>query len=1018
MWTKQIFFVVGILSMYQVISQEIYVSEVMVESNVTLTSASILASWNSSTTLTVTDGSTTHTVSISSSELVAECLVVGEDYSCNCSKGYAWSNEVCYYYGCCTEATCTKNVSQATSICVPKTQVRINGSVQLNSGPWDSVKTIVLQDGLKLLNGLVSTITTVPRSLTSPIADFVVNVSVRLDTPKLQDILTSLQSNLSSGPIYVDTKGMTNIYAPSGTVGYLENISLVCTLEEPTGTAGWNLSRQFERFSINNGLQARIYTDCAKEEYKSCVAVNLTKVTGAWSGTYECGFTTGTVRHTASAELNVALLPDVISMNFNPLIVDCSEVKSPNVRVKATIPNTPAIYTYFWSYNGDHPSQNMTKDTFSFERNFTLKCNPSELVNISFKNSIGQIKNEYVDIPMIRENVKACPMEVLNNEIWPKTPTRLTVVNRTCPVGRIGFKSRTCDNDSKWQEVFSKCISEELGKVTNAANNFLNGLGATQEVAKDIFQGIKNSSTSNSGSGDDVADISASIGIIGVMAKASVNIVLEEDVFPDLIDAASNMVNSSWSGVNESIRHSMSSNYLSNVEVLVKNIKINTSEGFNTSNLELRFCSSYDCSMSVFGIDVNMNKTNGTMKTMAVKNLMEKLKNKNFPGRNHSSVLLSATLEDNRDSNVTIKMLFPDEQPNATEYLCVFWDTKINDWSNEGCVANVTDNNQTLCECNHLTSFSVLMAKSANISSPDLDIITYIGLGVSVFSLLIFLFIESLVWSAVTKTNLSHFRHTAVVNIAVFRLLADCSFLASAFPDKISDTWCFTFTVCKHLFYLAMFTWMLCLSVMLVHQLIFVFSPVRKRVFMYLSSIVGYLLPIALVGTSYVYYKYTQQDYYDKKTCWLRYERLLEGSIHAFLLPVGTIILSNLFSMVVVIVTLVKTSVPDSSKADDKETAKSILKVVVFLTPVFGVTWIIGFVILILDDDDPMHKVANYSFTILNSFQGLFILLTGCLGEQKVREEVIRILMVKTGRDTDSMKKLTNSSNTTYTKDK
>ncbi|MED6268171.1 hypothetical protein CHARACLAT_019588 [Characodon lateralis] len=534
MWTKQIFFVIGILSMYQVISQEIYVSEVMVESNVTLTSASILASWNSSTTLTVTDSSTTHTVLISSSELVAECLVIGEDYSCNCSKGYAWSNEVCYYYGCCTEATCTKNVSQATSICVPKTQVRINGSVQLNSGSWDSVKTTVLQNGLKLLNGLASTIITVPRSSTPGLADFVVNVSVRLDTPKLQDILTSLQSNLSSGLIYVDTKGMANIYAPNGTVGYLENISVVCTLEEPTDTAGWNLSRQFERFSINNGLQARIYTDCAKEEYKSCVAVNLTKVTGAWSGTYECGFTTGTVRHTASTELNVALLPDVISMKFNPLIVECSKGKSPNVSVKATIPNTPANYTYFWSYNGDCPSQNMTKDTFSFEYNFTLDCTTKAptLVNISFKNSIGQIKNEYVEIPVIRENDKACPMEVLNNEIWPKTPTRLTVVNQTCPVGRIGFKSRTCDNDTKWQEVFSKCISEELGKVTNAANNFLNGLGATQEVAKDIFQGIKNSSTSNSGSGDDVADISASIGIIGVMAKASVNIVLEEDVFP------------------------------------------------------------------------------------------------------------------------------------------------------------------------------------------------------------------------------------------------------------------------------------------------------------------------------------------------------------------------------------------------------------------------------------------------------------------------------------------------------
>lgn len=49
-----------------------------------------------------------------------ECLVVGEEYSCNCSTGYAWSNEVCYNYGCCTEAPCLKNVSQATFICVEK----------------------------------------------------------------------------------------------------------------------------------------------------------------------------------------------------------------------------------------------------------------------------------------------------------------------------------------------------------------------------------------------------------------------------------------------------------------------------------------------------------------------------------------------------------------------------------------------------------------------------------------------------------------------------------------------------------------------------------------------------------------------------------------------------------------------------------------------------------------------------------------------------------------------------------
>lgn len=64
---------------------------------------------------------------------------------------------------------------------------------------------------------------------------------------------------------------------------------------------------------------------------------------------------------------------------------------------------------------------------------------------------------------------KFCNEEVKNGEFWPKTPNGDTVINRTCPHGRVGYKSRTCE-DATWQEVFSKCTNEELGKVANAAN--------------------------------------------------------------------------------------------------------------------------------------------------------------------------------------------------------------------------------------------------------------------------------------------------------------------------------------------------------------------------------------------------------------------------------------------------------------------------------------------------------------------------------------------------------------------
>lgn len=460
-------------------------------------------------------------------------------------------------------------------------------------------------------------------------------------------------------------------------------------------------------------------------------------------------------------------------------------------------------------------------------------------------------------------------------------------------------------------------------------------------------------------------------------------------LFQDFVQSASNMLDNTWTGINESVSFQMSTNYLESVENLVKNIKVNQSNGRDTQNLELKFCRTSECRVSVFNISVKLNQSCGIMKTLGVKNLMNRLRN-NYSDTERTSLLLSATLEGTNESSVDIHLDFPREKQNYTKPVCVFWNVTGDDWADEGCFLKQSSDDRVVCECNHLTAFSVLMAKG-DVSDGVLEIITYVGLGVSISSLLIFLLVESLVWSAVVKTGLSLFRHTALVNIAVFLLLADCCFLGTTSPKDLSADMCLALTVCKHLFFLAMFCWMMCLSVMLVHQLIFVFSPLRKRVFMFLSSIVGYICPVIIVGSSYVYCKYTQKPYYSPDTCWLVYVRILEGSLHAFLIPVGVVILTNLFSMVVVIVTLVRSNVPDGSKADEKETAKSIIKVVVFLTPVFGLTWIVGYAMLILGEKSPLFPVFNYSFTILNSFQVLSMLSFFFLFK---RQQVDRILVL------------------------
>lgn len=58
------------------------------------------------------------------------------------------------------------------------------------------------------------------------------------------------------------------------------------------------------------------------------------------------------------------------------------------------------------------------------------------------------------------------------------------------------------------------------------------GLNATQSMAITIFQVLKNSSTSGDDPSEAMADIDESINVLNLMARASGNIELQEDLFP------------------------------------------------------------------------------------------------------------------------------------------------------------------------------------------------------------------------------------------------------------------------------------------------------------------------------------------------------------------------------------------------------------------------------------------------------------------------------------------------------
>ncbi|XP_056437289.1 adhesion G-protein coupled receptor F1 [Gadus chalcogrammus] len=1014
----RVLIILGTVFIYnQVVSGDVFVAELMVESNITLATSSILSTFNNSQ-LNVA----TQQVSIQEIELVSDCLLLGETVRCDCGQGYIWTNDVCYNTTCCNDSTCTKPILGYEPMCIPKFPVQIVGTVELVTGPWDDAAEAMLIAGLKKLNGFESLNVTTLQS--DAIADFVANVSAVFLTSKLQEVLGSLELQMNAS-IVMESIGLVEMTATGSLVCYDSTPMMTCTFNEILGVNMWSMSRGEEFAELGNGSVAQL-TTCEIANTPACIHLTLNRVNGNWAGVFKCEFSEGSVRHTALLGLNVALLPDPIKMVMDPLTVDCSEGESDSetVKVTTTIAPTTEDYKVTWFYRGVEqatltPTVSVEEQVYTFDVPIScIKSLDPHYVNITFENKKDQKKTLRLDIGVIYPGAPFCAREYSGLSWWPRTPAGNSVFIRTCPEGREGYVSRTCDG-SVWQEPYFQCISTDVLRALEVADSFKQGFGATQSAAEGIFGNLNNGSSKNTGSKEDLADLGAGISILSTMAQASGNVVLHDQLFPDLINAASNMLNQSWKAVNITVQNTMSTQYLESVEGLVENIQANLSKGEDSDNVKLVICQveEEDCSQTVFGVDVAVNNSEGIIKTMAVKNLAYKLPRINKNSKT-ASLVVSATLQNSSTETIDIRLNFPREYPDYNKVECVFWNISSHQWSGEGCqLVTSEDGNETICECSHLTPFSALMSKTTLIL-PMLDELTYLGLGVSICSLLLFLIIEALVWSAVVKSNLSHFRHTSLVNIAVSLLLADLCFLASSFPDKISENTCLVFTICQHLFFLTMFCWMLCLSVMLVHQLIFVFNPLRKRVFMFLSSIVGYIVPMLIVGSTYVYYKYTGGDYRKKGTCWLGYDGLLRGSIHAFLLPVGVVILTNLFSMCVVILTLTKTAVPDDNKSD-ADTAKSILKVMLFLTPAFGLTWILGFVMLFLGDSSDEASIEGstqsglmifitYAFTILNSFQGLFLFITGVLAEQRVRDEVLKLILAKTS----SGEKSNNTTNT------
>lgn len=301
---------------------------------------------------------------------------------------------------------------------------------------------------------------------------------------------------------------------------------------------------------------------------------------------------------------------------------------------------------------------------------------------------------------------------------------------------------------------------------------------------------------------------------------------------------------------------------------------------------------------------------------------------------------------------------------------CVFWNftlfNGLGGWDDEGCQL-YSENETVICNCTHLTSFSILMSP-ASPDDPALDIITYIGVGISMASLVICLIIEAVIWRKIRKNTTSYLRHVSIVNIAVSLLIANIWFIIGAAisdANEVNLPACHAATFFIHFFYLALFFWMLASALLLLYRTVSVFGTgLSKKSMMAVGFCLGYGAPLIIAIITIAVTAPREQYIRETEVCWLNWNG--SKALLAFVIPALLIVAINLVILLVVLYKMLRRrTIGDAAQAAEKNVLVVIARTLAVLTPFFGITWGLGVGTMV----DPHNRGIHIAFGFFNSLQ-------------------------------------------------
>ncbi|XP_029878479.1 adhesion G-protein coupled receptor G6 isoform X1 [Aquila chrysaetos chrysaetos] len=594
------------------------------------------------------------------------------------------------------------------------------------------------------------------------------------------------------------------------------------------------------------------------------------------------------------------------------------------------------------------------------------------------------------------------------NYFWPDT--RPTVTNFTlCHGSSVQTASRTCylglqNYTSYWGQPDLRNCTENAADI---ANQLLNLTGEGQQLTSDKVNDV-----------------------VQKLKKIVNDEEIDESLGSTVVTIFSNILTSS-----DSVLAASSSEALKTIDALALKIQFTgPSMSISTRNLALgvssinstsfrggSFSVSPQNNASDFQIDFDKDQTNAFASVVLPPSLLKNLSQDEFevisraqftffnknglfqdaenPANLTSFVVACSigniTIQDLQDYvKVTIRHTKIQEDPKPT---CVFWDMNKNGgsggWNPAGCQVHTESNeNETVCLCNHLTHFGVLMDLQRTVTQIDpqntkvLTFISYIGCGISA----IFSAATLLTYIAFEKLR-RDYPSKILMNLSTALLFLNLIFLLDGWIASFDiGGLCIAVAALLHFFLLATFTWMGLEAVHMYIALVKVFNTYIRR-YILKFCIIGWGLPalvIAIVlasantNASHVYGK----ELYGKDAtgqggddfCWIKNEVVFYVTCAGYF---GIMFLMNVAMFIVVMVQICGRNGKRTNRSLKEEILRN-LRSVVSLTFLLGMTW--GFAFFAWG---PLTLPFLYLFSIFNSLQGLFIFVFHCAMKENVQKQ-------------------------------